>query len=196
MAVNEETELGCGRQIDDVWDRIEDPPDEHELTCPDCRAARASLDELSAATRELVAVDAADTTLRTSSAGLTNIMAVARAEVRRGRRLPLRQPLPDQVVEELTISEQAVAAVIRQTADRMPGIEAGRCRVEFDESVIPAAQGEAATIKASLRVRVAADLAIPVVVQALRDEIIEVVLARIGIRVSAVDVVVEDVFDV
>ena len=38
--------LGCGRSIDDVWARVDLPPDPHEQTCPDCQAARHDLGDL------------------------------------------------------------------------------------------------------------------------------------------------------
>lgn len=53
LANSRTTQLGCGRDIDEVWANADSLPDAHELTWPDCQAARASLRELNAATYDL-----------------------------------------------------------------------------------------------------------------------------------------------
>ena len=108
------TRLSCGRDVDTVWEHLDRPLDEHERTCLACRAARASLAPLAAATRDLSSADREDPELRGSSTVLAEVMAIARREVRRGRTLPLDRDDPD-----LAVSEYAIAAVVR-TAARSP----------------------------------------------------------------------------
>ena len=128
MAVNPETQgylLPCGRDVETVWDRLADVAagrgDEHDLTCPDCRDARASLNALRDVTGELVA----DTT--EPAPHLTGrIMAAVRAEVRRRHDMVT---LPTSEPGLVRISEHAVAAVLRFAADSVAGVRARRCRV-------------------------------------------------------------------
>lgn len=199
MAVNETTQLGCGRRIEDVWDHVDSPPDRHELTCADCQDARGSLGTLASATRELTAADAADPTLQTSPEVLDSIVAIARAEVRRGRRIPLHQPRPDHPVQHLLVSEQTIAGVVRHVSDLIPGLETRRCRVELapPDEVAPGSTGssEPARVRVDLRVSVSADLSIPETIATLRADTIAALRREIGIGVARIDVDVEDIHD-
>lgn len=197
MAIDEEATLGCGRRIDQVWANIENPPDAHESTCPDCSDARSRLDRLADATRDLRAADLADADLVPRRAVKANIMQIARAEVRRGRRLPLLRG-EDPANGALEISEQAIAAVARATADRIPGIHARRCVVtSADDQGLPTTlpSPHPATISINLRVSVSAETQIPATVELLRTKIIDDVAEEIGLVTRKVDVLVEDVHD-
>ena len=201
------TQLGCGRDIDQVWDHLDQAPDAHELTCPFCQAARADLADLSSATRALREDDATNPDLEPSPAVLDRILAVARTEVRRGRRLPLDQPTDEQTSAN-TVSEQAVTAVVRRVGDRTGRVQIRRCTLALDDrpagsatSTVPSpSDGEAfdpgpAAVAISLRVSVARDLPVAVASNQLRTAIIEAVLQEVGMRVVSVDVVVEDLHD-
>ena len=65
--------------------------------------------------------------------GLAAAGYAARAEVRRGRRLPLDEPVADGTVSDLSVSEQTVAAAVRRAGDAVPGVEVRRCRVELGD---------------------------------------------------------------
>lgn len=199
------TKLGCGRDLDDVWANIDRPADRHEASCSDCQAARSNLSDLHSATQQMISADAADPELRTDPAVLDNIIAVARSEVRRGAKIPLRRPTEGQQPGELTISEQTVAAVIRRVADTTPEIEARRCHVKEIGMTTPSAQqseadhkpsptpGDPATqIRVQLSLAVVPGVQIAPVVNALRNEIIAAVTDEIGVEVTVVDVTVED----
>ena len=121
------TQLGCGRDIDEVWDRIGRAPDAHERVCPYCQAARADLAGLARATQAMRDDDTTNPDLEPSPGVLDRILAVARAEVRRGRRLPLDQPDADATGVN-TVSEQAVTAAIRRTGDQMREVQIRRWR--------------------------------------------------------------------
>ncbi len=208
-------QLGCGRSMDDVWDHIETPPDQHELTCPFCRAARADLAALARATRQLRHDEINDDSLQTSPATLDRILTIARTEVRRGRRLPLTPPGPARS-SDLTVSEQAVATVIRRAGDRLPDVQIRRCAVELTPAdgaaaspSTPGAEVEAAARRAtsttlspgrvrigvSLRVSVGSATAIPETMDALRRTISASVDHEVGVVVDRIDVTVEDVHD-
>ena len=188
------TRLGCGREIDDVWANADAPPNAHERECPDCRAARASLAELNTATRELRSSDREDPNLRLSADLVSKITSIARAEVRRGRRIPLRRTQSGTDEADLTVSEQAIATVIRHTCDQLPDIEARRCSVEVvDDAAGP--DPDAVAIRAHLRISVAASTASPGRIETLRQEIIAAVEDQVGVTAQIVDIDVEDVHD-
>lgn len=225
MAVTQATRLGCGRDVDDVWDSIGNPSSEHEQTCPYCTQARASMAELSTATKEMTVADQQDPTLRVPSDRLAGIMAIVRTEVRRGRTIPLQRQVV--VVEEsrtsttvpdedrpgahekwtpnLTVSEQAIAAVVRHTCDLHLEVEAGRVTIETsppspsdetDTAAMPASGGvEPAHVVIDVQVTVSWTAAIPSLVQGLRRDIIAAVTSQIGVTTSRIDVHVQDVHD-
>ena len=210
MAVSSSTRLGCGRDIDDVWATIDRPPSPHEQTCPFCTAARESMRELERATAELRAQDEEDPDLQAGPLVVARILEVARSEARRSRRLPLSKPLPGQVVDGLTVSEQAVAAVVRRTGDRHGGVQVRRCSIDLvDAAVPPSGPADhdgtgsqaaspprvASDVRVSLRVSVAGDVSIPLLAAELRSAVMEVVGREVGMNVVGVDLVVEDVHD-
>ena len=197
------TQLGCGRSIDDVWDNITNPPTRHEMGCPYCRAARSDLAALNKATRDLYEQDTTDTDLQASPDVLDRVLAVARAEVRRGRRLPLDRVGPGRV-SDLTVSEQTVAALIRRTGDRTADIQIRRCAVDLSDETPPvdtdmtrsdAANIDPVQVEVSLRVSVSKKSPIVRAVNDLRRAIIDVVDREVGMIVSAVHVTVEDIHD-
>ena len=197
--------MGCGRSIDDVWARIDLRPDPHEQTCPDCQAARHDLGDLAVATHLVIAADKADPALRLDSSALIGILEIARAEVRRGRRIPMEQPSPGPVRDELTVSEQTLANLIRRTSDEIAGLEARRCAValserdladnsqQASESEAPAAPTE---ITVDLRIAVASTGAIPALTQLLRERVRTAVELEVGIAATTINITVEDIYDV
>ena len=163
MAVNQATRLGCGRDVDDVWDHIDQPPDEHEQACPYCTKARSDLAELSAATRQLAAADREDSALRVPDGMLSDVLTIARTEVRRGRTIPLQRRVPARhlsagdegysehdgdfsggdLASDLTVSEQLIATVVREVCDRNPDVEVRRVRIEATATPTAAADAPA-----------------------------------------------------
>lgn len=219
MAVNSpSTQLGCGRDIDEVWDGIGQPPDRHERTCPFCQAARSDLEELARATRTLRDDDSADAGLGAGPEVIGRILSVARSEVRRGRRLPLDAPQAGRAAS-LTISEQALVAVVRRTGDATREVQIRRCSVSLDpgperpagdgdaagpgvpETVPAGAEGvsplldRATDVRVSLKVSVGYGAAVVVAVDRLRAAVIGAVAREVGMNVVSVDVVVEDLHD-
>jgi hypothetical protein len=191
---NSTTRLGCGRDIDEVWANADAPPNAHEMECPDCQAARESLAELNNATRELRSSDREDPNLRLSADLVSKITSIARAEVRRGRRIPLRRGQSGTDEADLTVSEQAVATVIRHTCDQLLDIEARRCRVEVvDDAAGPPA--DALAHRAHLRGSVAPTTVSPRRIETHRHEIIAAIEDQVGVTAQIVDIEVEDVHD-
>ena len=226
MAVtNWSRQLGCGRDLDAVWAGIHRPPDAHEADCPDCQAARASLAELAIATSELTAVDEAE--LTPTPALVDRILDVARSEIRRGRRLPLVRPsianplISDQLLGdplpgdpddlghggpaqgdrgELSVAEQAVGALVRQTGDQLPGVQVRRCSVRpatVDDPVGLVGSDPDEPAEVLIEVRVSVDGLSPIIelIEKLRRRVIATVQREAGLVVDRVDVIVEDIDD-
>lgn len=199
MAIEEQALLTCGRPIDQVWEHIEDPPDGHESRCSDCQQARQSLAELNEATSSLRLDDESDPDLAPPPSIKASIMDLARAEVRRGSRLPLRLPAFADLPVELTISEQTVAGVVRFAADRIAGLHARRCKVRLDQSgrSDPGLDGDSTVrVVIDLGVALSAEIQIIETTQVLRDSVRAAVLADTGMSVEKINVSVEDLFDV
>lgn len=109
MEVNQDYELPCGRELETLWENL-DEADDHQAECVHCRTARESLLALRSATQELI-----DEPDPTPPDLVGRIMSAVRAEVRRGQMLDLSAAEPGSV----EVSEQAVAVVLRYAADSM-----------------------------------------------------------------------------
>jgi len=190
--VNPETQgylLPCGRDVETVWDRLADVEagrvDEHDLTCPDCRDARASLIALREMTGELLA-DTAEPTPHLAG----RILSAVRAEVRRRHDMvPLTTAGPGRV----RISEHAVAAVLRFAADNVAGVRARRCRVRVSDT--GAVEGEL-MLDVELSVAVSYQSFTWRALGLVRERVTAAAATRIGPRLQRLDLIVEDLYGV
>ncbi len=209
------TALGCGRDIDQVWAHISQAPDPHEQTCPFCRSARADLAPLADATTAMRDGEATSPDRDPGPDVLDRILAVARAEVRRGRRLPLDQPSATDRTSPNTVSEQAVCAVVRRVGDRTDDVQIRRCTVVSDTSraTVDEPSGVSSpdrldaagspdrgpavpvpgAVRVSLRMSVAFDRSIVEVSEQLRHKVMVAIEEEVGMVVRAVDITVEDI---
>ncbi|HEY1156391.1 MAG TPA: Asp23/Gls24 family envelope stress response protein [Arthrobacter sp.] len=193
MALNDDRpRLGCGRDLDDLWASIDKEPTAHELTCEDCRAARAALHHLAAVTESMRERDRNDPDLQPSARVREAIMMVARAEIRRGRRAPLKTtPLG-----AIDISEQALNALIRFAATTLPGVHARKCTIGADGARrSPAEPVNANDVRITLRVALSSTVKIPETMALLRERVGTVVQAQTSISMKQIDVIVEDLYD-
>ena len=203
MALDDVPRLGCGRSIERIWATIDRPPTAHEEHCEYCRTAKTRLQGLSEATRLLRESDLHNPALKPGPWIKNAIMDVARAEVRRGRRLLLRRA--DTGTTE--ISEQALSSLIRFAAAAVPGVHPRRCRIELrsaaadlDGEEHPTGRTGTATnagprLIINLRVAAAPGIVIPRTVEALRHEISNAIPAGVGIGAGTVNITVEDLYD-
>lgn len=204
MAVAEAPRLGCGRSIDRIWATIDQPATAHEQQCELCQAARDRLAKLGDATRSLRDSDLHDAALKPRPRVKDAIMEVARAEVRRGRRLLLHSKM-DGTTE---VSEQALSSVIRFAAAQVPGIHARRCHIDIYSTsddgtgdahlpINPDTGAEAGPrLVVSLRVAVAPNIDIPRTVDSLRERISTAIAACVGINAGTINIIVEDLYNV
>lgn len=192
MAVKTDNRLGCGRDIDEVWAHGDEPPNDHESTCPHCQVARQSLSDLHNATDRLLSEDLADPSLHLAEELLNKVSAIARSEVRRGARVPL---VPGGTSSPtLTISEQAIATVIRHTSDQIPGVETRHCtlKVVEDAHTNPPVR---VSIAIRLTISVSARLSIIDQVAHLRERLVDAIDVEIGVNTASIDILVEDLHD-
>lgn len=201
MAVNPETQgylLPCGRDVETVWERLAvveaGRGDEHDLTCPDCRDARASLLTLREVTGELVA-DTAE-----PAPHLTDrIMSAVRAEVRRRHDM---LPLPTAEPGLVRVSEHAVAAVLRFAADSVAGVRARRCRVHECRVTTGNPGDGGAGAEGELMLVVELTVAVSYrsfawrSLDLVRQRVTAAAETRIGPKVHRLDLIVEDVYGV
>lgn len=196
MAVSSNDTLGCGRSIDQVWENVASPPDDHERGCPDCTAARDDLQPLRNATAEL---RRDDDDQQPGPQLLEHVMQVARSEVRRGRRIPMHRPGSWRHGDGLTVSEQAVAATVRRAALAYPEIQVRRCTARLsggdDAEATPSEDGVPAEVALTLSISMAATTRLPELAARLRATVVETVEAEIGVRVGSIDLAVDDVHD-
>lgn len=194
MALNrtEEHLLPCERRLEDLWDRMDSPADEHQRTCPHCQTARASLHSLAEATRALYE----DKLLAPPLDLRGRIMAAVRAEVRRGRRLPL----PGGEFGPVDVSEQAVAVVLRYAADTVEGVRARRCQFHFTERASsntaagwPAEGAGPLRVELSIAIRYSSTTTLGLV-EEVRTRVAAAADAQVGLRVAQIDIVVEDIY--
>ncbi|MCM6764031.1 Asp23/Gls24 family envelope stress response protein [Rathayibacter sp. ZW T2_19] len=114
-----------------------------------------------------------------------SILAQVRREARAGRDIPLASPEPD---VELTITEGAVRGLVREAGDSVPGVLVGRCRLVGDIGTPGAEVVIEVTISVFWGVPIA-DAA-----QQVRERIHTRLLTQTELRVTTIDVRVEDVY--
>ncbi|MFF9582795.1 hypothetical protein [Streptomyces achromogenes] len=172
--------LPCGRLLSRAWEQARDAvpaADSHALSCPHCHEAVEGLAAVSAATRALHAED---------TPGLlalaARVMDIVRAEVRRGRLLPLAGP-----GREPRIAERVAAKVLRRAADTVPGATAVTCRL------VPV--GEGTGVRVTMTLAAALDHPLPERARQVRRSVLHSAGQDLGMAVTAVDIAVVDVLE-
>ncbi|WP_049830325.1 hypothetical protein [Arthrobacter sp. RIT-PI-e] len=192
---HERPRLGCGRDLDEVWASIDEPPSAHEQHCEDCRSARASLHHLASVTDSMREKDRTDPELQPGTRVREAIMMVARAEVRRGRRAPLART----GFGAVDISEQALTALIRFAASTLPGVRARRCSISTTgPGGTRAPSGDpvdVTDVRITLRVALPSTMRIPPAMVSLRERVGAIVQSQTSITMKQIDIVVEDLYD-
>ncbi|MGW8697335.1 hypothetical protein ACWGOK_10480 [Streptomyces eurythermus] len=172
--------LPCGRLLSRAWEQARDAApasDPHTLSCPHCHEAAEGLAVVSAATRALRA-EATPVLL----ALVGRVMGIVRAEVRRGRLLPVAGP-----GRGMRIAENAAAKVLRRAADTVPGARAATCRL------VPV--GEGTGVRVTMTLAAALDHPLPERVRQVRRSVLHSAGQDLGMAVTAVDIAVVDVLE-
>jgi hypothetical protein len=180
MAVTEAYLLPCGRDVEDVWEHLDDNDDNddngHGRTCPHCLRTQQSLTVLRDLTRELADDDTAPPRDLTG-----RIMAAVRADLR-------RHELLGQEARGVRVSAQAVAAVLRYATDGVEGVRARRCRV----TEVP---GDGLAVEVDMTVVVAFGLFALSTLDEVRARVAAAAAAQVGVRLARLDLSVEDLYD-
>jgi uncharacterized alkaline shock family protein YloU len=183
MAVNARVSphgLPCGRSVEELVDEVDaGRTSQHSLRCEHCATAERSLRQLSEATVALVDDEPAP-----PPGLLDKIMRAVRAEIRRGDVVDMPGEFGP-----VQISEQAIAVVLRYAADTVTGVRARRCHVEVDDE-----DPEAVSVLLALSLRYGVGPAEDLIA-AVRARISAALSGQIGVRASAVDLVLEDVWE-
>lgn len=198
MAV-EDTTLGCGRAIEAVWANIDHPPTSHEATCEQCRAARDSLravQELTIRYRraEQQAQRHPNTADRPRPGVRSTVLAIARAEVRRGRRVPVATTEYGPIL----ISEQTLLALVRAAIDMVPGVRARRISttgLTSTDATDANPDGGTPELRITSRIAVAPGVSIPAATATARQNVLAVAARHLHLDPDAVDIIVEDLYE-
>ncbi|MEV7692619.1 Asp23/Gls24 family envelope stress response protein [Microbacterium sp. NPDC089189] len=178
--------LDCGKTVDELSDYLladRTPRDPSIESCPECLAVLESLERLGALSRELVADDARALPAPPAS-WLSGIMDIVATEVRSGRDLPLQHPDPR---VHLSVTEGAVRALLRSTADQIDGLVIGRT------AILGEAETPGAPVEIDLSVSVRWDRPDFDPIDALRRNTIDALERHTELNVTAVNITVEDV---
>ncbi|MBB5937354.1 Asp23/Gls24 family envelope stress response protein [Streptomyces zagrosensis] len=179
--------LLCGRSLALVWEAEE--PDEHTAACPYCRQALAGLGVLDRYVRE-----ARIEPEPPAEAITARVMDLVRTELRPGRMLPLGEPADD-----AWIAEVAAAKVFRETAESLPGVFAGSCKVmpidpaAARRSLLPGGQDHRGPMRVSLELTATLDWTVPELAALVRQLVADAAREAVGMDVAEIDVSVVDV---
>lgn len=176
MEVTDLHPLACGRTVEDVWDELDSgTPSAHLAGCPHCLTARASLEQLAAATAVLI-----DDPVDVPTGLLDRIMTAVRADVNLGRTLPLGSA-------DVELSVPALAAVLRYAVDAVPGIRARQCRIELVDD-------RPDTVRVSMTVALKFGAGQVAALEQARDRATTALHAQVGYIVESLDFEVVDVW--
>ncbi|BBG03650.1 MULTISPECIES: hypothetical protein [Pseudonocardia] len=179
MAVEQVEPLACGRDAADVWEHAEAGTlDEHELSCPHCRSARADHDRLGGLVTRMAAEP-----LRPPPSVLEQVLGAVVAELRPHELLALG---PD-----AWLGRPTAEAALRHVVDSMGGLRARHCRIEQHG---PVGDGPVPVwVRMTVTARFGVDLAS--VTARVRQMVISAGEGTLGVPIAGVDIHVEDLWD-
>ncbi|MGO1183210.1 MAG: hypothetical protein ACTHZ5_09610 [Micrococcaceae bacterium] len=174
--------LECGRSIDDVWESLDLPLSEHEESCLYCQEARGRFLRLRALTDQARIADEQNE-ISPDLAG--RVMDFARTHVRRGKQVPVYRTQHT----DLSFSEYVFLSTIRRVVDSYTGVLARRSRIAVEET-----PGGGRT-SMSIRVSLVIDPRIwkSTYDDQLRSALIRTFADELGVELTSVDLVLEDV---
>jgi uncharacterized alkaline shock family protein YloU len=190
--------LACGRDPAAAWDHaVAGTLDEHERTCPHCRAAAADALGLAGLVRPLAA-ERPEPPPTVLEAVLGSVRDLVAAELRPQDLLPLDSP-----AGPARLSRPAAARVLRHLVDGMDGLRARSCRVdaetELAESTISPetelAESTISTVRVTITVTARFGVDLASVTARVRQMIVAAAEQTLGLAVSRVDITVVDLWE-
>ncbi len=177
--------LDCGRTIEELSAYLESgrtPVDPHIESCPECLNAIEALERVGQLSRDLIADDAAHLP-RPPQSWFEGILSAIHSELRAGRSFPIHHPDPRVTI---TVTEGAVRALVRTSADALDGIYIGRTEIIGD------AETPGAPVQIELTASVAWGRSIPDLTASLRELVYRVLAQHTELNVTAVNVAVDE----
>lgn len=171
-------------ELSDYLDRGRLPYDPAIEESPEHRRTLRALERVRALSGALIDDDAANLPAPTEN-WFGSILTQVRREARAGRDIPLASTDPD---VELTITEGAVRGIVREAGDSVSGVLVGRCRLQGDVA------DPGADIAVEVTISVFWGVPIADAAQQVRERIHSRLLTQTELRVSTIDVRVEDVY--
>jgi uncharacterized alkaline shock family protein YloU len=186
-ATDAETDAGDAVGLDELSDYLDRgrlPYDPAIEESPEHRRTLRALERVRALSGALIDDDAAHLPVPTEN-WFGSILTQVRREARAGRDIPLASIDPD---VELTITEGAVRGIVREAGDSVSGVLVGRCRLQGDVA------DPGADIAVEVTISVFWGVPIADAAQQVRERIHSRLLTQTELRVSTIDVRVEDVY--
>jgi uncharacterized alkaline shock family protein YloU len=178
-----ESERGLA-ELSDYLDRGRTPYDPVIEESPELRRTLRALERVRALSGALIDDDAEQ--LPAPEPGwLGSILTQVRRESRAGRDIPLASVEPG---VSLAITEGAVRGLIREAGDSVPGVLVGRCRL------VGAVDEPGAEIAVEVTISVFWGVPITEAAQQVRERVHSRLLTQTELRVSTIDVRVDDVY--
>ncbi|KQQ05286.1 MULTISPECIES: Asp23/Gls24 family envelope stress response protein [unclassified Rathayibacter] len=171
-------------ELSDYLDRGRIPYDPVIEESPEHRRTLRALERVRALSTALIDDDA-ERLPAPDDSWFGSILTQVRREARAGRDIPLASVEPD---VSLTITEGAVRGLVREAGDSVPGVLVGRCRLvgDIDEP----------GVEVVVEVTISVFWGVPIAeaAQQVRERIHSRLLTQTELRVSTIDVRVEDVY--
>ncbi|MBF4461533.1 MULTISPECIES: Asp23/Gls24 family envelope stress response protein [unclassified Rathayibacter] len=182
---NDETPEGIGiDELGDYLDRGRVPYDPAIEESPEHRRILQALERVRALSGALIDDDA-ERLPAPSDSWFGSILTQVSREARAGRDIPLASVQPDVA---LTITEGAVRGLVREAGDSVPGVLVGRCRL------VGAVDEPGAEVLVEVTLSVFWGVPIARAAQQVRERIHSRLLTQTELRVSTIDIRVEDVY--
>jgi len=184
--------LACGRDAADVWDHaVAGTLDEHERTCPHCRAAAADAAGLDGVVHRLAA-ERPIPPPTVLDAVLVSVRDAVAAELRPQDLVPLDSP-----EGPARLARPAAARVLRHVVDRMDGMRARSCRIETElaKSTIGTATADGFEVSVAITVTARFGVDLASVTARVRQMVVAAGEQALGVPVTRVDITVEDLWD-
>ncbi|GAA1537154.1 putative alkaline shock family protein YloU [Microbacterium ginsengiterrae] len=175
-----------GHTIEELTDYLDAgrvPADPSIDGSPGCALALDALERLRSLTPDLIARDTEEEP-EPDASWVQSILDGIAMDARAGRRIPLTPP--DEHAD-LALTEGALRGIVRAAENAFPGILIGRCRIDGDLTVHDAEVALAVEVSVPFgtRIRQFAD--------ELRAEIAARIDAHTALRVTAIDITVQDI---
>lgn len=177
---------GCGHSIEELAGYLETGQSAaaaHISSCPECQAALAALRQLNRLTGQLLGHDIkmAETP---DQPWVREILNNLRLETRAGRSIPITAEHPG---DELTETEGAIIALIRNVGDTIDGATIGRCRLRGDITA------PGTPVDLDLRVSAFYGYAFHAMAQRLRTELEAALATHTELNIRTINITITDV---